>query len=149
MKLNEYGIKANLNTILPGTLVQLRNFSCRLISVNHSVPDTTHVFIKTQAGNFYHGSDFKFDLTPLDNKKADFAGITRAGEEGVVCLLSDCLGSERKGVTLSERVIEDTIEEGIRNCQGKFIFTTQSSNISRIQQAINVSIRNNRKRIWS
>ncbi|KKR31081.1 MAG: putative hydrolase of the metallo-beta-lactamase superfamily, partial [Candidatus Gottesmanbacteria bacterium GW2011_GWC2_39_8] len=28
---------------------------------------------------------------------------------------------------------------------GKFIFTTQSSNISRIQQAINVAIRNNRK----
>jgi len=59
--------------------------------------------------------------------------------------VSNNVGSERSGFTLSERVIEDTIETELRNCGGKFLFTTQSSNISRIQQAINVALRHHRK----
>jgi ribonuclease J len=68
--------------------------------MTHSIPDTTHIFIQTPAGNVYHGSDFKFDLTPVYGLPPDFNEINRAAELGVKILLSDALGAEREGVYL-------------------------------------------------
>jgi ribonuclease J len=50
-----------------GTL-RLGDFTITLIRVTHSIPDAAHLFIETPAGNFYHGADYKFDLTPADGK---------------------------------------------------------------------------------
>jgi hypothetical protein len=57
--------------------------------------DTSNIYIKSPIGNFYHGSDYKFDLTPPDGKPSDLHGIAATGTEGVLCMLSDCLGAER------------------------------------------------------
>ena len=84
-------------------------------------------------------------MTPPDNFPSELGKIAAAGEKGVLCLLSDSLGSERSGYTLSERIIEETIESEVRKCGGKLLFATQSSNISRIQQAVNVALQHNRK----
>lgn len=145
VKLKEFGIKGNLRTINFTDRINLGKFSIEPVHVTHSIPDAANYIITTPIGIFYHGSDFKFDLTPLDNQPSQLGKIAAAGEKGVLCLLSDCLGSERKGFTLSERLIEDTLEDELRNCGGKFIFTTQSSNISRIQQAISVALKHNKK----
>ena len=145
VKLKEYGIIANLHTITFADQINLGRFHLTPVHVTHSIPDAANYVITTPIGIFYHGSDFKFDLTPLDNQPSELGKIAAAGDKGILCLLSDCLGSEKSGFTLSERAIEDTLEKEIRNCPGKFIFTTQSSNISRIQQAIDVGLRRGRK----
>ena len=56
-----------------------------------------------------------------------------------MCLLSDCVRSERAGYTPSEETIFHGIEHQVRQAKGAVFFTTQSSNISRIQQAIEVA----------
>ncbi|MCL4360666.1 ribonuclease J [Patescibacteria group bacterium] len=63
----------------------------------------------------------------------------------MLCLLTDCLGSERPGFTPSEQVVGETIEKELSLCQGRFFFTTQSSNISRIQLAIEIALRYHRQ----
>ena len=60
-------------------------------------------------------------------------------------MLSDCLGSERPGFTPSEQIIGETIEKELRLSHGKVLFTTQSSNISRIQLAIELAQKHGRK----
>ncbi len=124
------------------------DFKVKFIRVTHSIPDTTHIFIKTPIGNFYHGSDFKLDLTPPYGPAPDFYQITKAGKEGVMCLLSDCLGSERPGLTLSESIVGETFENEMRKTKGKFIMTTFSSNISRIRQCVEAAIKFNRKVVF-
>ncbi|GAB4219863.1 MAG: ribonuclease J [Candidatus Microgenomates bacterium] len=124
------------------------DFKVKFIRVTHSIPDTTHIFIKTPVGNFYHGSDFKFDLTPPYGQPPDFYQITKAGKDGVMCLLSDCLGSERQGLTLSESIVGETFENEMRKTKGKFIMTTFSSNISRIRQCVEAAIKFNRKVVF-
>ena len=57
-------------------------------------------------------------------------------------MLTDCLGSERTGFTPSEQKSEMRLKRN-RMCPGKFLFTTQSSNISRIQLAIDIALKNN------
>lgn len=145
VKLRDFGLNTAVNTVSTDDVLKIGPFTVEFVHVTHSIPDATNLIIRTPVGIFYHGSDFKFDWTPIDGQKTDVGKIARIGREGILCLLSDCVRIETPGYTLSEQIIEDTLEESMRKCRGKFIFTTQSSNISRIQQAINVAIRNNRK----
>lgn len=145
-KLKEFGLKPLIQTVLfNNNYVALGEFGAYFIHVTHSVPDTAHIFIKTPAGNFYHGSDFKFEETPPDGKQSDLNLISKLCSGGVTALMSDCLGSERQGITPSEGKILDSFTEEAMECNGKFIVTTYSSNIARINQIISVSEKVNRK----
>ncbi len=145
VKLDEFGLQPNISIISDKDEVSLASFKVRPVHVTHSIPDANNFLIQTAVGTIYHGSDFKFDWTPVDGRRTDVGKIAKAGDEGILCLLSDCVRSEKQGYTLSERAIEETFEREIQQSPGKFIVTTQSSNISRLQQAINVSLRHNRK----
>ena len=138
-KLKEFGVARKINFLDFGREVQIGPFKITLIRVTHSVPDTSHVFIKTPIGNFYHGSDFKFDPNPYDGKRSDIEAITSIARQGVLCLLSDCLGSEKPGKSRSESTLTIPIEEEMRNTKGKFILTTYSSNIARLNQTIDAA----------
>lgn len=134
-----------LNVVRDRQPIQLGDFEVKMIPVTHSVPDTKHLIIKSPLGNIYHGSDFKFDWTPVGQELPDIQSMTRAGAEGVVLLLSDCLRSEKAGYSLSEAIVEDSFEREFREESNRVVVTTMSSNISRIQQALWVAKRNNRK----
>lgn len=145
-KLKEFGVPTRVQTVpFEQNERVMGDFKVSFIRVTHSVPDTSHLFIETPVGNIYHGSDFKFDLTPADGKKTDFARIAKAADKGILCLMSDCLGSERTAYTRSEESMTDSFEREMKNCKGKFIVTTYSSNIARLNQIIEAAERLNRK----
>lgn len=125
--------------------INLGSFNAMFIRVTHSIPDTSHIFIKTPVGNLYHGSDFKFDKTPYDGKVSDIRMIEEVGKEGVMCLMSDSLGAERAGVTGSEIGLTGKFEEEIKKARGKFIVTTYSSHVARLNQIVAVSEKYGRK----
>src|SRR5579871_5907432 len=145
-KLKEFRTGRHVQTVsFDKPEIRLGNFSVTFVRITHSVPDTANLFIKTPVGNFYHGSDFKFDLTPYDNKKTDFQKIASFSKQGVMCLMSDALGSERPGITPSEKYITGAFEQAIANAKGKVIITTYSSNVSRLNQAIAAAQKVNRR----
>lgn len=145
-KLKEFALPYKVQAApFSGNEIALGSFKASFIRVTHSVPDTAHIFLKTPIGNFYHGSDFKFDKTPADGKVVDIAGIKRVSESGILCLMSDCLGAEKKGRTPSEQVLAESFEKEMENCRGKYIVTTYSSNISRLNQAIQAAQKLKRK----
>jgi ribonuclease J len=145
IKLEEAKIKARVTPVEFTQTLRTGPFTVSFVRMTHSVPDTANLIIETPVGIFYHGSDFKFDFDPLDGKKSELDKINAAGKRGVLALLTDCLGSERQGFTPSEQVVGETLEKEIQLCTGKFIFTTQSSNISRIQLAIEIALAHGRK----
>lgn len=144
-KCKEMGLNVKVNVIRYKEDYRLGLFTANFFHLTHSIPDTTHILIKTPIGNFYHGSDFKFDLTPVYGPPPDFYSITKAGNEGILCLLSDCLGSENVGFTESEMIVGKTFDEEMRTTTGKFIMTTFSSSISRIRQCVEAAQKNGRK----
>lgn len=145
-KFKEFRIDTKiLNVVKDRQPIVLGNFEIKMLPVTHSVPDTKHLVIKTPLGNIYHGSDFKFDWTPVGQELPDIQSMTRAGAEGVVLMLSDCLRSEKEGYSLSEAIVEDSFEREFRSEPNRVVVTTMSSNISRIQQALWVAKRNGRK----
>lgn len=145
VRLEEAGINTQVIVCDQDKRLTRGSFEIEFVHMTHSIPDANNLIIRTPAGIFYHGADFKFDWTPIDEQASQVGKIVKAAEEEVLCLATDCLGSDREGYTPSERMIEGGFEKAIANCKGKFIVTTQSSNISRIQQAINVSLRNGRR----
>lgn len=145
-KLLEYRLKPTVQTVnFVQNRIELGDFKVSFFRITHSVPDSTNIFIETPVGNFYHGSDYKFDLTPADGKLSEYGKISAAADKGILGLMSDSLGSEREGFTPSEYDLGANFEREMRFCKGKFIITTYSSNISRLNQAIAAAKKFNRK----
>ena len=147
-KFKEFGITEKVNRVKYGQDYMFGSFKARFINITHSIPDATHILIKSPVGSLYHGPDFKLDLTPPHGAPPDFYEITNAGHDGLLCLLSDALGSDRDGLTLSEAIVGATFEDTMRKTKGKFIMTTFSSNISRIRQCVEAAIKFNRKIVF-
>lgn len=145
IKCDDAGVKADFREVNYQQSVKIGDFVVNFVHVTHSIPDASNLIIRTPAGVIYHGSDFKFDWTPVDGFPTEVQKIAKVGSEGVLLLLSDCVRVEKQGYTPSEQKIEETFEQQIQKCHGKLIITTTSSNISRIQQAVNVAQRHNRK----
>ncbi|MCL5970459.1 MAG: ribonuclease J [Patescibacteria group bacterium] len=145
-KLKEFGVGIRVEKVnFKDAALKLGDFKISFVRVTHSIPDASNLFIETPGGNFYHASDFKFDLTPVDGQKVEFEKIISASSTGIVGLMSDCLGAEKAGYTLPERAISESFRREIDRCTGKVIITTYSSNISRLNQAIKVAGEYNRK----
>lgn len=147
-KFKEIETKVVVNRVSYEKEYAFGDFMVKFIRMTHSIPDPTHILIKSPLGIIYHGSDFKLDLTPPYGVPPDFYEIIKAGHDGVLCLLSDCLGAEREGLTLSEAIVGQTFEDTMRKTKGKFLMTTFSSNISRIRQCVEAAIKFNRKIVF-
>lgn len=144
-KLSEFGIVPNIEEVSEGKRVKAAGFTVEFVKVTHSIPDTLHLVIETPVGRIYHAADFKLDLSPVMGGPTNQELVKKIGDSGVLCLLSDCLRAENPGFTPPEVKLEEVLEKEILDCPGKFIVTTMSSNISRLKQAIDVSLKHNRK----
>ncbi|MEK7565788.1 MAG: ribonuclease J [Patescibacteria group bacterium] len=149
IRCEEAKIRADWREVKYGEPVKAGDFTVDFIHVTHSIPDSSFLAIQTPAGLICHAADYKFDWTPVDGFPTEVQKIAQVASAGILCLLTDCLRVEKPGYTLSERMIEETFEQQIRKCFGKLIITTQSSNISRIQQAVNVADRHDRKIVFA
>lgn len=143
-RLREYAIEAQFRE-LPDKSIQLGNFTIEGIRMTHSVPDARHLVITTPAGSIYHGSDFKFDLKPIDGIRPDFQKMALAGTRGVDLLLSDCLNAEKQEMSQSESSLAAMFDQEMRTTKGKCFVTIVSSNIHRIQQVLDTAQANGRK----
>src|SRR3990167_5027035 len=148
-KFSDYGQVPKINVFDPERdTLKIGNFTIDAFRVSHSVPDGVGFCIKVPQGKFFHVPDYKFDWTPVDQKPFDVAKVARLAADGVINVASDCLGSTSDGYTKSEYEIEKTIDSIFQTAQRRIFFTTISSNISRMQQAIRVSERLGRKVVF-
>lgn len=113
--------------------------------VSHSIPDAAGLCIDTPEGKVFHVPDYKFDWTPVGGKPFDVGKAALLASDGVLALASDSLGSTSPGYTESEQTIEGIIKKIVSDATGLIYFTTISSNISRMQQAIYAAQESGRK----
>jgi len=147
VKLKEHKLlqEASLHTIQPGDALNLGPFHIEFFRVCHSIPDGVGLAVETPVGLIVHSGDFKFDHSPVDGRLTDFAKLAELGGRGVLVLLSDSTNAEAPGYTHSEQEIGETFDRIFFGAKGRVIVATFASNISRIQQVIEMAERHSRR----
>jgi ribonuclease J len=137
--------KINIEEAKDGFKVQLGPFNVEFFRQNHNIPDNLGLFIETPVGNIIDTSDFKFDLTPINDLPTNFQKLREFGQKGVLLLMSDSTGAEEENHSLSEKTIEKNLAEIFEKAQGRIIAATFASLINRVQQIIALSEKYDRK----
>ena len=146
-KLIEHGLlqSADLHEVVAGGKVKLGCFIAEFIHVNHSIADSLAIALHTPRGVVVHSGDFKIDLTPIDGTPIDLHRFAELGKKGVKIFLCDSTNVERSGYTPSERIVGASFDRVFYNCDKRIVVATFASNIHRIQQIINASVKYGRK----
>ena len=144
-KLQDMHIRENINIVEidSDSVIELNEFKVSFFYVTHSIPDSYGIVVDTKHGRIVHTGDFKIDLTPVGHE-IELTKIAQIGGEGVDLLLSDSTNAEIEGYTPSETNVLKAIREIFDIASGRVILSTFSSNISRIQQVIQVAVEHNR-----
>lgn len=129
----------------PGDTIGFGSIQVEPFRVTHSVSDSVGLILRTPAGTIVHTGDFKLDQTPVSGEPTDYSRLARAGDEGVLALLSDSTHADRPGFTQSERSVGEALDRVFQKAKGRIIITTFASNVPRIQQVIDVAYEHNRK----
>ena len=148
IKLTERGNakKVKINVVKAGETVKIgSNFKVEFIHVNHSIPDSVALAIRTPVGTVIHTGDYKIDTTPIDGGMIDLARFGELGKRGVLALVSDSTNVENPGYSLSESVVAANFENQFKDCSQRIIVTTFASNVHRLQQVINCAKKYGRK----
>lgn len=139
--------KLNIHIIKASDKITLGKFKIEFFHVNHNIPDSVGVVLKTPEGTVLHTGDFKFDHNPVGEEPADLARITEiaSAKGGVLVLMSDSTNAEVPGYTISEKQVQESLDEIIKQADGRIIASTFGSLISRIQEIINIAEKYGRK----
>jgi len=135
----------SLNQIDPDETLELGPFKLSFFRVTHSIPDGVGVIIDSPAGRVVHTGDFKLDQSPLAGPRTEVQKIALAAADGILALMTDVTNVERPGWVPSEREVAETFEELFDKATGRVIVALFASNISRMQEVLNVSARYGRK----
>ncbi len=137
--------RSQIHELNKDDVLTLGNFRIRFFRINHNIPDGVGLAINTPAGLLVYATDWKFDHTPVDGRPTEFDKLAKFGGEGVALLMSDSTNAEKPGYSVSEKTLGDTIDRIVGDANGRVIFATFSTLISRIQQVINAAYKSNRK----
>jgi len=144
-KLVEHRIKPFVFEVREGQRERLGPFDCEFIAVNHSIPDSLAVAIRTDAGLVLHTGDFKMDQLPLDGRLTDLRAFGRLGQEGVDLLMIDSTNAEVPGFVTSERDILPVLDRVFTEASRRIIVACFASHVHRVQQVLDTAQRHGRK----
>ena len=147
-KLSEHSLpyKPSLNCVDAGDTIRLGVFSVEFIHVNHSIADACALAIGTPVGMLIHSGDLKIDVTPIDGDMIDLTRFGELGKKGVLMFMCESTNAERVGHSPSEKSVGRSLEYIFTlNKDKRIVIATFSSNVHRVQQIIDASVRHSRK----
>ena len=148
-KFDEHHLKEcrkHFNPIVKREVYKIGNdFEVEWMHMTHSILDSSSLAITTEAGTIIHTGDFKIDHSPVDGYTADLHRLAHYGEKGVLCLLSDSTNSYNVLPTPSELSVGPALDRVFAKAEGRVLLSTFSSNIHRVQQAIQYGVKYGRK----
>src|SRR5699024_6267872 len=109
------------------------SFDLEFVAVNHSIPDSLAVMIRTRAGSVLHTGDFKMDQFPLDGRITDLRSFARLGEEGVDLFLTDSTYARGPACPTPARYLIASIDEVAPPPPRRFIVASRAPHLDRIQ----------------
>jgi ribonuclease J len=140
-RLKESGLsdRVDLRPFKMGESFEFKNFKVKTVSVNHSIVDSAAMIIDTPHGKVIHTGDFKMDPTPYFGSMIDLDSFKKAGDEGVLLLMSDSTNVERHTHSISESVIYQKFEQLFAAAEGLTVVSMFASNVARMSQVLDLA----------
>ena len=130
-------------------IVQVSNhFSIELVRVNHSIPDSTAVIIRTPMGVIVDSGDWRFEESPVDGQKFDLERLTEvASKEGILMFMNESTNCESAGThTHTEFDIQYSIGQVMdKFSNSRVILSCFSSQVHRLQLILEEAHKHGRK----
>lgn len=145
LKEQDFTGQANLIEIDSESVIDMHSVEVSFFKTNHSIPDSVGVCIHTSEGSIVYTGDFKFDQGATPLYKPEIGKMSRIGEEGVLCLLSDSTEAERPGYTTSEAIVAREMSDAFYYASGRIVAACFASDINRIQHIFDAAKEAKRK----
>lgn len=140
-RLTEYGYwdRADVRTFKMGDEIKFKHFKVTPVSVNHSIVDAAALLIDSPHGKIIHTGDFRIDATPYYGSNFDSEIFKKAGDEGVLLLLSDSTNIERHSHSISEKTVFEGLHHYLEQAKGYSLIAMFASNIARMGQVLEIA----------
>lgn len=125
--------------------LKVGEFVIELLRITHSIPEACAAIIDTPVGRILNTGDFRLDPEPLDQLPSDIERLKKAGDEGVLLLMSDSTNSEKPGRVQTEHTLQPSFHDVIGKAPGRVFVSIFSSNMNRIQMIVNAAIQSGRR----
>ena len=122
-----------VTVIESGGRIDIGPFNVEFVAVQHSIPESHALAIRTSEGLVLHTGDWKLDPTPLIGEPTNEKRLRELGDEGVLALIGDSTNAVREGRSPSEREVARGLAEIIKDAKGRVAVTTFASNVSRMR----------------
>lgn len=137
-RLREYKLEndVELHSINKNRVVKLKNFEVEYVSVVHSLPDNSALFIKTKYGNAFHATDWRFDDGQMSFMPTNVERLREIAKEGVDLYIGDSTNLNHECSGPSEAVIRQNLIELVPTFKNTLVATCFASNIARLESLI-------------
>ena len=124
----------NIVDVVANHKIGFKNVSVFPINVSHSVPDAVMYVINTHDGAIVYTGDFLIDPTMNGAYSMDLGKIAYVGKQGVLCLMSESVFSERKGHTSPHHRLTNWFKDTFNHADGRIIVSTLPVHLHTIQE---------------
>ncbi len=124
------------------------NFNIELVRMDHSIPDSAGIIIRTPLGTILHTGDWRYEKEPVDGRKVDMERLTEvATKEGFVLMMNESTNCESDGTHAHtefdiQRSMGQVMEKYPNN---RLVLSCFSSQIHRMQTILDEAKQHDRK----
>ena len=134
----------NIHVYTENDKIKFKNIEIEFFLVTHSIPDAHGLAITTPNGTIVETGDFKFDFTPI-GPMANLYKMAELGHRGVTLLLSDSTNVLNEGISKSESLVDNALNDIFEKCDTRIIIATFASNIYRLKHIVDTCKKHGRK----
>lgn len=139
------GFEGNIYEVQAHKKITFGDLSLFPISVTHSVPDAVMYVINTKDGAIVYTGDFIIDPSMHGKYNMDIGKIAYIGKQGVLCMLSDSVFSEKSGHTSPNHRLTNFFRDSINRAEGRLIFTVLPIHLFTIEEIFDAAKSTRRK----
>lgn len=137
-RLKEYHLEnfAQLCSVSSNPIVKFNNFEVEFISLVHSVPQSSGLFIKTHYGNILHATDWRFDDGKTKMLPTDYPKLQEIAKQGVKLYVGDSTNMSDTIIEPSEYEVRQNLLKLVPTLSNTIVATCFASNIMRLESLI-------------
>lgn len=137
--------KYRLYRINENKTLTFKNIKVQFFNTSHSIPESVGIVIYTTDGAIVYATDFNFMPTTEAKYSTSFSRLTDLEKENVLALLTESVGTSAIGRISNDTLLEHNFNNILTHANSRIIVAAYSSDLSRIQKIIDLSIAFNKK----